>query len=220
MTESVQDRLVYYTEAEELANRLTHGFGALLSLVGLVVLMLAASSTGDPWKIVSCAIYGTVLTGFYVISTIYHSVRPPHLRYLFRILDHAGIYLVIAGTYTPFTLVSLRGAWGWSLFGTVWGLAVAGVIFKIFMTHRLRVFAPIFYIAMGWIAVIAFKPLLTALTPVGMGWLIAGGVAYTGGIVFYAWDRIPYNHAIWHVFVLVGSACHFFSVLWYVLPQA
>jgi len=219
MPQSIHDRLVYYSEAEELANRLTHGFGALLSLAGLVVLIVAAGATGDPWRIVSCSIYGSVLTLFYLTSTIYHSVRPPGLRYLFRILDHAAIYLVIAGTYTPFTLVSLRGAWGWSLFGTVWGLAVGGVIFKIFMTHRLRILGPIFYIAMGWIAVIAFKPLLTVLTPAGMAWLVAGGVAYTAGVVFYAWNRLPFNHAIWHLFVLVGSACHYFSVLWYVLPR-
>jgi hemolysin III len=218
MADLIHDRLVHYTEAEELANRLTHGFGALLSLAGLVVLVISAGSTGDPWRIVSCTVFGTVLTAFYVISTLYHSVRSPQIRYLFRILDHAGIYLVIAGTYTPFTLVSLRGAWGWSLFGTVWGLAVAGVIFKAFMTHRLRILAPALYIAMGWIAVIAFKPLLAALTPAGMAWLVAGGVAYTGGILFYALDRIPYNHAIWHVFVLIGSACHFFSILWYVVP--
>lgn len=218
MTQSLHDRLVYYTEAEELANRVTHGFGALLSLVGLVLLIVAASSTGDPWRIVSVSIYGAVLTIFYVISTLYHSVRAPRVRYLFRILDHSGIYLVIAGSYTPFTLVSLRGAWGWSLFGTVWGLAIAGVVLKSFMTHRLQVIAPLLYIAMGWIVVIALKPLLVALTPAGMGWLVAGGLAYTLGVGVYAWDRIPFNHAIWHVFVLVGSACHFAAVYWYVLP--
>ncbi|MEJ2199590.1 MAG: hemolysin III family protein [Desulfuromonadaceae bacterium] len=219
MTDSLRDHLVYYSEKEEWANRLTHGAGALFSLIGLVVLIVAASTNGDVWCVVSVTVFGSLMTAFYVISTLYHTFRAPRLRYLFRILDHAGIYLVIAGTYTPFTLVSLRGAWGWSLFGTVWGLAIGGVIFKAFMTHRLQILAPVFYIAMGWIAVIAFKPLLTVLTPAGMGWLLAGGVAYTGGIIFYAWDRIPYNHAIWHLFVLLGSSCHYFSVLWYVLPQ-
>lgn len=219
MAESYEGRLVYYSAAEELANRITHGVGALFSLAGLVVLVVAAGAGSDPRRIVGVAIFGTVLTAFYVISTLYHSVRSPRRRYLFRILDHAGIYLVIAATYTPFTLVSLRGAGGWWLFGTVWVLAAAGVVFKMFMTHRWRRVTPALYIGMGWLAVFAFEPLLAALTPAGMGWLIGGGIAYTSGVVFYAWDRIPYNHAIWHVFVLVGSACHFFAILWYVVPE-
>ena len=139
-------------------------------------------------------------------------------HYLLCILDHAGIYMVIAATYTPFTLVSLHGEWGWSLFGTVWGLAVGGVILKTFMIDRLRILAMLLYIGMGWIAVVAFNPLLAALTPAGMEWLVAGGIIYTVGIIFYACNWIPYNHAIWHVFVLAGSICHFCSVLWYVVP--
>lgn len=155
---------------------------------------------------------------FYSFSTIYHSVQRPQVKYLFRILDHASIYLVIAGTYTPFALVTLRGAWGWSIFGVVWELAIAGVVFKTFMTHRLRILGPIFYIAMGWLIVIAIKPLLDALPMAGLWWLIAGGLIYTVGVLFYAIDKIPYNHTIWHVFVLVASACHFFAVYWYVVP--
>jgi len=220
MHQSPQDkRLVYYSEKEELANRLTHGFGGILSLAGLVFLLVAAGRTGDPWRIVSVAIYGTGMITFYVVSTLYHSVKTPSVRYLFRILDHASIFLMIAGTYTPFTLVSLRGPWGWSLFGTVWGLAVAGMIFKVFMTHRLRIVAPLFYVALGWLVVIALKPLLASVPGPGVWWLIAGGVAYTVGVLFYALDRIPFNHAIWHLFVLAGSLCHYIAVLRYVIPM-
>jgi len=219
MADSLHDRLVYYTKAEEVANRLTHGLGVLLALAATLVMIVVALRSGDPWRIVSVSIHGGSFILFYVVSTVYHTMRHPRAKYVFRILDHAGIYLVIAATYTPFTLVSLRGPWGWSLFVTVWGLAVAGAVFKSFMTHRLQILAPIFYIVMGWLAVIAYRPLLAALSPAGMAWLVAGGVVYTLGVVFYAWDRIPYNHAIWHMFVLVGSACHFFAVLWYVLPM-
>jgi hemolysin III len=137
---------------------------------------------------------------------------------VFRVLDHAGIYLVIAGTYTPFTLVSLRESSGWVLFGVVWGLAIAGVIFKSFMTHRLAFLAPVFYIALGWLIVVDLEGLLTLVPIKGVLWLVAGGLFYTVGIIFYAIDRIPYNHAIWHVFVIAGSLCHYFSILWYVIP--
>lgn len=218
MNSSIEKRLIYYTRTEELANALTHGLGVLLGLAGLTVLLIHANLTGDPWRIVSVTIYAGVFTIYYLISTLYHSIQGPRLRYLLRILDHAGIYMVIAATYTPFTLVSLHGEWGWSLFGTVWGLAVGGVILKTFMIDRLRILAMLLYIGMGWIAVVAFKPLLAALTPAGMEWLVAGGIIYTVGIIFYACNWIPYNHAIWHVFVLAGSICHFCSVLWYVVP--
>ncbi len=214
---TIQQRLVYYTEAEELANRLTHGCGALLGLAGLVVLLVYAIPQGDPWRIVSCSIYGGCMVVFYCLSTLYHSVRRPRVKYVFRILDHASIFLMIAGTYTPFTLVSLRGAWGWSLFGTVWALAATGMVFKAFMTHRLRILGPIFYLAMGWLVVIAIRPLLAAVPPAGVVWLVAGGVAYTVGVLFYAIDKIPYNHAIWHLFVLTGSACHYVAILRYVV---
>ena len=210
--------LITYSEEEELANRLTHSLAAAISLVGIVFLVTAASQTGDPYRIVSSAIFCGSLTIFYVISTLYHTIRSPRSRYVFRVLDHAGIYLVIAGTYTPFTLVPLRESSGWILFGVVWGLAIAGAIFKSFMTHRLAFLAPVFYIALGWLIVVDLEGLLTLVPFRGVLWLVAGGLFYTVGIIFYAIDRIPYNHAIWHVFVVAGSLCHYLSILWYVLP--
>ena len=212
------NHLIVYTEEEELANRLTHLIAAILSLVGLVVLVVSASRTNDPYRIVSAATFGGALCIFYVISTLYHTFRQPRLRYLFRILDHAGIYLVIAGSYTPFTLVSLRESHGWILFFVVWTLAVAGMVFKSFMTHRLAFLAPVFYIALGWLIVVDLESLLTMVPANGVQWLLAGGIFYTVGIVFYAINRIPHHHAIWHVFVIAGSLCHYFAVLWYVLP--
>jgi len=210
--------LITYSEEEELANRLTHSFAAAISLVGVVFLLTAASRTGDPYRIVSSAIFCGSLTIFYVISTLYHTIRSPKTRYVFRVLDHVGIYLVIAGTYTPFTLVSLRESSGWVLFGVIWGLAIAGAIFKSFMTHRLVFLAPVFYIALGWLIVVDLEGLLTLVPIKGVLWLVAGGIFYTVGIIFYAIDRIPYNHAIWHVFVIAGSLCHYLSILWYVVP--
>jgi hemolysin III len=210
--------LITYSEAEELANRLSHGVAALLSLAGLVVLIIAAAHTGDPYRITSCAIFGSILFLFYMVSTLYHSVRNYKARYIFRILDHAGIYLVIAGTYTPFTLVSLRDGHGWALFGVVWGLAIVGVIFKSLMTHKLVFLAPALYIALGWLIVIDLEELLTMVPLRGVAWLVAGGLSYTFGIIFYAIDRIPFNHAIWHLFVIAGSLCHYLAILWYVVP--
>ncbi|PLX76157.1 MAG: hemolysin III [Desulfuromonas sp.] len=211
-------RLIAYSKEEELANRSTHIVAAILSLFGFVVLLVEASHTGDPYRIISSAVFCSSLSLFYVISSLYHTVRNPKTRYVFRVLDHAGIYLVIAGTYTPFALVSLREGNGWTIFYFVWGFAVAGVIFKSFMTHRLAFLAPVFYIALGWMIVIDLEGLLTMMPIKGVFWLFAGGLFYTGGIVFYAIDRIPYNHAIWHIFVIAGSLCHYLSVLWYVVP--
>ena len=210
--------LITYTEKEELANRLTHSVAAILSLSGLVWLIVRASQTGDPFRIVSASIFCGSLFVFYIISTIYHTVRKPKTRYVFRVIDHAGIFLVIAGSYTPFTLVSLRSTSGWTIFGLVWVLAVAGAIFKSFMTAKLAFLAPVFYIALGWLIVIDLEGLLTMVPMKGVLWLLAGGLFYTFGILFYAIDRIPYNHAIWHVFVVAGSLCHYLSVLWYVIP--
>lgn len=211
-------RLITYSGEEELANRLTHMVAALLSLLGFVVLLVNASQTGDPYRIVSAAVFCSSLSMFYVISSLYHTVRRPKTRYVFRVLDHAGIYIVIAGSYTPFALVTLREGNGWTIFYLVWGFAVVGVIFKAFMTHRLAFLAPVFYIALGWIIVIDLEGLLTIMPLKGVLWLFAGGLCYTGGIVFYAIDRIPYNHAIWHIFVVAGSLCHYLAVLWYVVP--
>jgi hemolysin III len=211
-------RLVTYSEGEELAHRLTHGFGAALSIIGLFVLVYVTASTGEFWRLLSCTLYGTTLVIFYFVSTIYHTVRNPWLKYVFRILDHSSIFLVIAGTYTPFTLVCLPAPWSWTIFSIIWGLALAGTLLKVVMTGRLRILGPLLYLAMGWLIVLAYRPLTEALSPQGVRWLLAGGLAYSAGLIFFAWTKLPYNHAIWHVFVLVGSACHYFAVLFYVVP--
>lgn len=215
---NVTDRLIHYSPHEQLANRITHGVAALASLPAFVVLLTTAIRTGDPYRVVSSAVFAGSLCALYTISTIYHSVQSQRVRYVFRILDHTVIYLVIAASYTPFTLVPLRDRHGWLLFSLVWMLAVAGVVFKSLMPHRLRFLAPALYIGLGWIIVVDLDGLLTAVPSGGVAWLVAGGLFYTIGTVFYAVRQIPYNHAIWHVFVMAGSFCHYLAVLWYVLP--
>ena len=214
----LHERVVYYSKAEELANRWTHGLGVLLSIAGVSALIGMAAGQGDASRIVSAGIYGLAMITFYCLSTAYHSVCKPYTRYVFRILDHASIYLMIAGSYTPFALVTLRGVWGWTLLGTVWGLGVFGAVMKIFTTHRFPYVGPLLYLGLGWIVVIAFKPLSAALALNGLALLFIGGAAYTVGVLFYLWERLPFNHAIWHVFVLAGSACHFAAIYYYVTP--
>ena len=214
------ERLTHYSPQEQLANRITHGVAALASIPALIVLLTTATRTGDPYRVGSSAVFAGSLTVLYSISTIYHSVRSQRVRYVFRILDHAGIYLVIAATYTPFTLVSLRARHGWLLFSVVWTLAVAGMVFKSFMPHRLRFLSAILYIGLGWLVVVDLKGLLAAVPSGGITWLLAGGLFYTVGVIFYAFRRIPYNHAIWHIFVMAGSFCHYWAVLRYVLPTS
>lgn len=209
--------LVTYSIEEERLNRITHGLAMLASCAGLVLLITAAARTGDPYRIVSAALFSGILTMFYVVSTLYHSVRSPRLRNLFRILDHAFIYLVIAATYTPFVLVTLRENGGWTMFGIIWGLAVAGVVFKSVATHKFAFLAPALYVAMGWLIVIELEDLLSLLPFNGVVWLFTGGVVYTSGLVFYAIDRIPCNHAIWHLFVIGGSLCHYLAIYRYVI---
>jgi hemolysin III len=189
-----------------------------LSVAGLAVLVTLAALKGTAWHIVGCSVYGATLVLLYTASTLYHSVRSPRLKRFFRIIDHASIYLLIAGTYTPFTLVNLRGGWGWTLFGLVWGLAALGILFKVFFVGRFSIASTAVYLLMGWLVVIAIKPLLTLVPSGGILWLLVGGLAYTAGVVFFAWGKLPYNHAVWHVFVLTGSICHYFAVLFYVLP--
>lgn len=203
---------------EELANSLTHGIGAVLSIAGLVVLVVLSSIQGDAWRIVSFSIYGTCLILLYTASTLYHSFRSPRVKHVFRIMDHAAIYLLIAGTYTPFTLTLLRGGWGWSLFGLIWGLCLAGIVFKLFFVNKFNVLSTIIYLLMGWLIVIAGKPLIENVPAGGLYWLLAGGAAYSLGTVFYLWERLPFHHAVWHLFVLGGSVCHFFAIFLYVLP--
>jgi hemolysin III len=207
-----------YTDREELANRLTHGLGAVLSVAGLVLLVVFAALHGDVWHVVSTAIFGTTLVLLYTASTIYHSIREERFKPLLQKFDHAAIFLLIAGSYTPFVLVTLRGPWGWSLFGVVWGLAVAGITIKFWLAGRFKLVSTLIYVAMGWLVLVAIKPLVVALPAGGLRLLIAGGLCYTGGAVFYLWKRLPYNHAIWHLWVLAGSMCHWAAVFFYVLP--
>jgi hemolysin III len=203
---------------EEIANAITHGIGLLLSIAGFVVLLVLAALRGTAWHIVACSIYGATLICLYAASTLYHAVISPRVKRALRIFDHSAIYLLIAGTYTPFLLVSLRGPWGWSLFGVIWGLALAGVLFKFWFVERFAILSTAVYIAMGWLVVIAAKPVITHLRLTAIIWLLAGGLAYTGGVIFFAAKRIPYSHAIWHLFVLAGSICHYFAVLSTVIP--
>lgn len=203
---------------EEIANVLTHGFGLVASLGGGAVVITLAALMGDPWQLVSAIVFCTSLLLLYAASTVYHAVRDEFMKARLKVVDHCAIFVLIAGTYTPFTLVDLRGGWGWSLFGVVWGLAAAGVVFKLFCTGRLKVLSTLMYIGMGWLALVAIQPMLREVPAVALAWLVAGGLTYTIGTVFYHNKRIPYSHAIWHLFVLGGSTCHFIAVLSQVLP--
>ena len=204
---------MYYGEK---FNSISHLLGAVLAASGAIVLITLAARLGDPWKIVSFSIYGAMLLALYVASTAYHSVRGGTKEVL-RKFDHCTIYLLIAGSYTPFALVSLRGAWGWSLFGTVWGLALLGIAQEIWLARGARRLSLLIYVLMGWLALVAIVPLVAALTWNGFAWLAAGGLFYTIGIGFYANDtKLRHAHGIWHLFVLAGSACHYFAVLFYV----
>ncbi len=201
----------------ERLNSLTHLAGAVFALAGLVALVVAAGVQGDPWKTTSFAVYGTTLLLLYIFSTLYHSLRG-RAKAVFRKLDYCAIYLLIAGTYTPFALVTLRGVWGWTLFGIVWGLALLGILQEMLIARGARVLSVVIYLLMGWSALIAIEPLARALPGVGLAWVIAGGAIYTLGIVFYAFDtKLPHGHGIWHFFVLGGSAAHFVAVLGYVV---
>ncbi|MGB7434318.1 MAG: hemolysin III family protein [Candidatus Acidiferrum sp.] len=203
---------------EELANTITHGIGLLLSITGFVVLLVLAILHGGASHIIACSIYGVTLISLYAASTLYHAAVSPGLKHALKIFDHSAIYLLIAGTYTPFLLVYLRGAWGWSLFGVIWGLAFGGVVFKLWFVDHFPHVSTAIYVAMGWLVIIAAKPVLAHVPVPTLIWLIAGGLLYSFGVVFYAWRRLPYSHVIWHVFVMGGSACHYVAVLRSVLP--
>lgn len=207
-----------YSPREELANSITHGVGAVLAVGALAILTAYASLFGNTWHIVSCSIFGGTLILLYTTSTLYHSIQIPEAKPVLRVLDHAAIFLLIAGTYTPFLLVNIRGPWGWSLFGVIWTIALLGVIFQVSLLRRWPVASVGLYVGMGFLIVVAIEPLVATLTPDGLRLLIAGGLAYILGLVFYGWRRMPYHHAVWHLFVLAGSTFHFFSILFYVIP--
>ena len=201
---------------EEIANSVTHGMALLASIAGGIVLVATSVRRGDPWFVVSASIYAATLVLLYLSSTLYHALSKTRARHAFQVLDHSAIFLLIAGTYTPFALVSLRGPWGWTLSGVEWGLAIAGIVFKAVFGPRWPIVSTALYILMGWTAVIAFKPLVQHVRPEGLEWLVAGGLAYTLGVVFYARRGMRYSHTVWHLFVMAGSACHYLAVLWYV----
>jgi hemolysin III len=202
------------TIVEEIANSITHGFGLILSVAALTILVVYASLEGDPWRITAFSIYGSSLTLLYLVSTLYHSLTHSRIKAIFRRLDHAAIYILIAGTYTPIILISLRTTWVIYLLPVVWFMAIIGVYIKIFYIHRYERLTLGYYIIMGWMALIAAKPLFNSIPIESFVWIILGGVAYTTGVVFYAWNRLPFNHTIWHGFVLAGSFSHFMGMLY------
>lgn len=209
---------VRYSPGEEIANSITHGIGIVLAVVALGVLARLSGRYGNMWHIVSACVYGTTLILLYTASTLYHSIQHPRAKNILQTLDHAAIFLLIAGTYTPFTLVSLRGPWGWSLFGVIWGLAVVGMLLQLSSTRHWRAVSIVLYIGMGWAVIVAIKPLLASVATGGIVLLVLGGVAYTSGILFYGQKKLKYHHAVWHLFVLAGSTLHFLAVLLYVRP--
>jgi len=211
--------ITYYDSTEEKINIITHAIGLLLSIAALVVLIVHASYNGSARHIVSFTIFGASLILLYSASTLYHYSQKPSLRHKLNVLDHASIYVLIAGTYTPFTLVTLKGALGWTIFGITWGIALVGVFLKLFYTGRYDKISTIAYVAMGWIIIIAIKPLIENLPINGLYWLLAGGISYTVGAVLYSIKKIKYNHAIFHIFVLLGSFSHFMAVYFYVLKH-
>lgn len=205
----------HYTPGEELANTITHGIGAGFSLIALITLILSSSKSGDVWRMAGFTVYGASLFALYMASTLYHAVRGEKLKKYFRMLDHSSIFLLIAGTYTPVLLIAMRGTWGWTLFGLIWGMAAGGLIYELIFLGRYKWISLAIYGSMGWLAIIAIKPML-AILPAGLlSWILFGGLLYTGGIVFYVWKKIPYHHAIWHLFVMGGSSLHFAGMMLY-----
>jgi hemolysin III len=203
---------------EESANSILHLVGLALSFSATAALVVVASRHGTARHIVSCSIYGATLIFLYLSSALYHSSAAGKSKRLLRYFDHNSIFLLIAGTYTPFTLITLRGGWGWSLFGAIWGLALTGIFLRVLIKKTHPVMATLLYLLMGWLVIIAIRPLMMTLPSGGIFWLVAGGLCYTFGVIFYGLDRFRYFHAVWHLFVLAGSACHFFSIFFYVLP--
>lgn len=204
--------------AETLANIITHGIGLFLSMVGFVILLVTAYSLNDPWRLLCCSVYGASLVVLYAASTFYHSFRSPYIKRLFRIIDHCAIYLLIAGSYTPFTLISLgHTPWGWNLFCIVWSLAGLGILFKIYFVDRFVIVSTLIYMLMGWLVVFAIEPLILAIPTAGLFWLFGGGLLYSLGVIFFILERPRFHHAIWHLFVLGGSVCHYLAIFMYVI---
>ncbi len=197
---------------EELANVLTHGVGAVASLLAAAGLIVYAALRGDTWEIVGVSIFATTLVALYTASTLYHAAREPRLRARLKVLDHAAIYLLIAGSYTPFLIGALRGGWGWSLMGVIWGLAVVGIGLKLAFIGRFKLLSTLVYVGMGWLILVAIVPITRSLEPITLAWLLAGGVAYTAGTPFYHNERLRFSHAVWHMFVIAGSVCHAVAV--------
>jgi hemolysin III len=212
-------KVQYYAPAEERLNILSHGLGFLLSIVGLILLIIRSGQFGHPLHMISVVVFGLSLIMLYAASTLYHSARKEEVRYRLKIFDHAAIYVLIAGTYTPFSLITLQGKTGWIIFGVVWGGTLAGVILKLFFTGKYKLVSTLMYVGMGWIIIFAIQPMVANLPADGVLWLAVGGLSYTVGAVFYSIKKLPFNHAIFHVFVLIGSFCHFMAVYGYVIPK-
>jgi len=214
MRDSETNIIPPYSLGEEIANSITHGIGALLSMVGLVFLIIPAVRQGNVWHIVGFSVFGISLIILYLASTLYHSIPNPTAKKVFKIIDHSAIFILIAGTYTPFLLINLRSSFGINLLVIIWGMAIAGVVFKSIFITKFRKLSVAVYVVMGWISIIAIKELFQTVPITGMLLLALGGFFYTAGVVFYVWKRLPYNHAVWHLFVLCGSVCHYFAVLY------
>lgn len=206
-----------FSITEEIWHAITHGVGLGLSIAGLVVLIVFSALDGTVLSITSSAIFGASLIILYGSSTLYHAITHTKVKKIFQQLDHASIYVLIAGTYTPITLLTLEGAWGWSIFGVIWGTALLGIGLKMIYPKRFETFSLILYVIMGWMIVIALNPLFDSMESGGLWLLLAGGLSYTFGVIFYVWDNLAYNHAIWHLFVLGGSILHYFMILFYVI---
>ena len=217
MSLQITENITHYSDKEELANVISHAAGMVLSIVGLVLLTTHSSMNGNVWHKVSFTIFGFSLISLYSASTLYHLSKSPKVRRIWNIIDHSAIYVLIAGTYTPYTLVTLNGVIGWVLFGIAWGMAIAGIIFKVFFTGKFHTLSTLLYLLMGWLIMFAIKPLYENLPMPGFILLLAGGVSYTLGSVLYSIKKIKFNHAIFHIFVLAGSICHFLSIFLYVL---
>ncbi|MBM7693371.1 hemolysin III [Peribacillus deserti] len=207
-----------FSKKEELVNAITHGIGAILSIAALVFLIIFSASEGTVWHLVSFIIFGVTMLLLYISSTLVHSFPPGKAKDVFEVFDHSAIYLFIAGTYTPFTLIVIKGALGWTLLSVVWAIAIVGIVFKSYFVKKFLFLSTVLYIVMGWLIIIAWGPLTAALPAGGIKLLVAGGILYTIGAVFYVWRGFPFHHAVWHMFVLLGTAAHFFAILIYVLP--